>query len=93
MEDPATMPPKPDNEMAWPFWIIATIVLPSIAGGFYFTGGNGPVVTVFLGVVSFVLHLVVSMKINNVNGCAVIGGWVLMVASFFVGCLVNFPKI
>lgn len=97
MEDPAIMPPQPDNGKAWLLWCIATLVLPAIAGAICFMGEAGPGVALVLGIVAFFMHLAASMKLDGMSGCAVfflyIGGWALMVATFFVGCVVSFPKI
>ena len=97
MDDPAIMPPKPDNGKAWLFWCIATIVLPAIAGGICFMGVAGPGIALVLGLTAFVMHLTACMKLDVMSGCAVtfavIGGWALMFATYFVGCLAVFPKI
>lgn len=97
MDDPAIMPPKPDNGKAWFFWWLATMVLPAIVGGTWFTGGLGGGVAVLSGLIAFPMHFMASMKLESLNGCAVfflyIGGWVLMLASFFVGCVAFFPKL
>ena len=95
MEDPAIMPPKPDNGKAWFFWCISTIVLPAAAGSICFTGEAGPGIALVLGLVAFFMHLTASTKLDGMNGCAVfflyIGGWVLMLVSFFVGCIAVIP--
>lgn len=95
MEDPAIMPPTPDNGKAWFFWCLATIVLPAIAGGICFLGEVGGGVALFLGVTAFFMHMAASMKLDGLSGCAVfflyIGGWALMLVSFFVGCIVVIP--
>jgi hypothetical protein len=95
MEDPTIMPTQPDNGKAWLAWFIATIVLPAISGGVCFMGNAGPGVALMLGVVAFFMHLAASMKLDGMSGWAVsflyIGGWALMVATFFVGCAVCFP--
>lgn len=97
MEDPAIMPPPPDNGKAWLLWCMATLVLPAIAGGICFMGNVGASIALALGASAFILHLGVSAKLDVKSGCAVtfaiVGGWALMMASFFVGCLTNAPRI
>jgi hypothetical protein len=97
MEDPAIMPPKPDNGKAWLFWCLSTIVLPAMAGVICFKGEAGPGIALVLGLVASFMHLTASLKLDGLNGCAVfflyVGGWTLMLASFFVGCVASFPKL
>lgn len=97
MDDPAIMPPQPDNGKAWLIWCIATIVLPAIAGSLFIRGGVSNRVAMILGAVAFVLHLFASTKMDGTKGCAVlfflIGGWALMVVTFFGGCALSFPNI
>ena len=97
MEDPAIMPPKPDNGKAWLFWCFSTIALPAFAGGSCYLGEVGRVIAPVLGFAAIIIHLASSMNLGSLRGCAVFfiffGGWALMLASFFVGCVAFFPKL
>lgn len=55
--------------------------------------GSG--VALFLAFAAFIMHYVISMKLYCMNGCAhffvYVGGWALMLVSFFVGCIARIP--
>lgn len=91
MEAPDSTPPPPENGGAWLFWIIATIVLPSIAGGMIISGSSKAPAVLTLLVLAFIIHLASSLRLRGLQGCAVValylGGWTLMVVSFYVGCM------
>ena len=94
--------PDPDESPSakgdpWLSWIVAVIVLPSIAGAICFHAPYGPGIAIISGIVALFLHLGSSMKLDG-KGLGMVlllyfGGWLLMAVSFFVGCLAAFPKI
>jgi hypothetical protein len=97
MDDPAITPPQPDNGNAWLLWITATVVMPAIAGGVCSLGGLGPLMAAALLIIALFVQLTSAGKLDGCRGCAALlfylGGWALMMASFFVGCLTNAPRI
>jgi hypothetical protein len=79
----------------WFAWILATIVIPGSAISFLLAlpDGGQPTALFLFGVVTFILHIVSSIKLDHkgsglISLLLVFGGWVLMVVSLFVGCVV-----
>lgn len=81
MEDSEDTVEPPSNGTAWIFWLIATTLLPAIAGQ--------QRMFVML-VAAFIVHLVASLKIKGLQGCALLllyfGGWALMLGTFIACC-------
>jgi hypothetical protein len=82
----ATQPTSPPRKGVWWFgWIIAAVALPGIAP---FCRAEKAFA---LCVTGLVLHFIASMKLDRsaFRQSALIfwGGWVLMLASFFAGCV------
>lgn len=101
-ESPIPPPPppppvaKPDTGFWWFIWILCTVIAPGIAMTLVnkLPGGDGSVaVCVVAGLAMPILHIISSIKVSQGgSGCLrlglIFGGWVLMLACFFVGCVV-----
>lgn len=73
------------NTRWWFVWLAATLLLPGLASFFQSE------VTLLVCVASLALHLVASIKLDMAafwqSALLFWGGWLLAVASFFVGCV------
>lgn len=96
MDAPAILPPAPDNGKGWLLWIVGAVMLPALAGGVFLSGQAGPGMATVLGVIAFFVHFVGCSQIKGAGGCATfflfVGGWALMLGTFFVGCLTFAPR-
>jgi 4-amino-4-deoxy-L-arabinose transferase-like glycosyltransferase len=97
MPEPDTPTPEHNTSPWWLAWLVSTVVLPAVAGTVAFSkSGSGPV-AVGLCILSFFLHFGSSARLDPKGGGLVLvlffGGWVLMLAVFFAGCLYTFPHI
>lgn len=93
----AAGPVSPPPTGWWLLWLVSTVVMPVVfmvlafmeGGPLSTAGGNTFVVS------SFVLHLLASIMLGvRRGGCifalALFGGWVLILASMFSGCVVMY---
>lgn len=78
----------------WFVWILCAVIVPGSTFGLLATQSGGlEVLWGVIALVVFVLHIVASVKLGkNRSGWLIVGlifgGWVLMLMSVFVGCLV-----
>jgi len=93
-----SIPPPPavkSNTSFWWFvWLLCTVIIPGtvIPLSNALPGLSGSdTVCLAIGVVMLILHIFASLKLSSGSGwlaCGLLfGGWILMLASFFVGCV------
>ncbi len=84
MDEKPSSPPSPKGRW-WLLWIIAAVPMPGVAP---FYPGNKALA---LCVAALVLHFIASMKLDRSafwqSALIFWGGWVLMLVSFFAGCV------
>ncbi|MBB5030720.1 hypothetical protein [Prosthecobacter vanneervenii] len=85
-------PVPPEAGRLWAAWLLSTMVLPSVAGLFLSVGSVYAYVCMLLLVcASLGLHLGACIRLAPELTCLsfflAVGGWVLMAASFFAGCV------
>ena len=86
----------PPSKGAWWFgWIFSTVVLPAVAGALAFQNNKpAPVLACLIGATSLGLHFGSCIKLDQKVGPLIallfLGGWALMVVTFFSGCLLIF---
>lgn len=81
----------------WFLWLVVVGVGPPVAGamqGRACVGKNDGSITMGVSAATFLLHLVCSCKLGSTQGrpttaMLVVGGWILMGALFFGGCISN----
>ncbi len=86
---------QPDAGRApwWFGWLLATVVIPGATFGLVISDSvKSEVVWGGIGLVTFVLHILSSVKLGRgksgwLTVGLLFGGWVLMLVSVFVGCL------
>lgn len=76
----------------WFVWILCTVIVPGVIFGLLVTVIQGHEEFLHLGWLFALLHIVASVKLGrDVSGWLtaglIFGGWILMLVSFFVGCL------
>ncbi len=90
-------PPLPAKGSWWFAWILATAVIPGLTLSLLAVlpedGNLGQVILALAAIGTFLLHIVATLKLGKgrSGGLTVglfFGGWALMLASFFAGCLV-----
>jgi hypothetical protein len=95
--DANTSPPLPAKGSWWSAWILATAVIPGLTLAVLPLLPENislPQTIMALGGISaLVLHIVSSIKLGKGRSAGLVvglifGGWALMLASFFAGCLV-----
>lgn len=94
---PGYRAPVPDANKTWMFWIASTVVLPAIAGSLVLTNNTGKIASAALCILAAFLHLIISDKLSDYlaaksgsSGIMIqVGGWVLIVGSYFIGCMLE----
>ena len=92
---PGHRPPVPDDSKTWVLWIAATVIAPAMAGSLVMTNNAGKFGSAALCILAAFAHLIMSEKLSDNlaarsggSGCMIqAGGWVLIVGSYFVGCM------
>lgn len=92
---PGHRPPVPDDSKTWILWIVSTVGLPAISGALVFTNNSGKIASGVLCILAAFLHLIIGDKLSDhlaakSGGSDImvrLGGWVLLVGSYFVGCM------
>ncbi len=83
--DEECSPHPPLKGMWWLLWVLAAVLLPGMAPFFRAEGA------LVLCVGGLVLHFIASMKLDRTafwqSALIFWGGWVLMLVSFFAGCV------
>lgn len=91
MEDPAIMPPAPSNGRTWLWWIVSTVVLPSVAGSICSLNELTGFAALIIVLTAIGMHRNLSRELPGIHGCAALffyfSGWALIMFSFFVGCI------
>ncbi len=95
---PPPLPPvaKSNTGLWWFVWILCTVIAPGIAMtlGAMLPGGDGSVVFCVVASLAMpIFHIVSSIKLSQggsgwLRFALIFGGWILMLACFFIGCVV-----
>lgn len=99
MDENIPQPPPPQGGW-WFAWILATIVIPGISLVLLSATPADKNVALALGSLGMVvaiaetLHITASFKLSQyrssiMTALLIFGGWLLMAASFFLGCVAN----
>jgi len=85
-------PAPPEAGRLWAAWLLSTVVLPSVAGALLNVEAVYSYVCMLLLVcASLGLHLGACIRLSPELTCLsfflAVGGWVLMAASYFAGCV------
>jgi len=90
---PPPLPSQPNTKLWWFVWILCTVIFPgSTLGLLAVLPGSLDWVWIAAGIGCFVFHLIASVKLGKGRSGGLIaglifGGWALILASLFVGCL------
>lgn len=93
MNESSGEPEQPPSSQGgfWLGWILSTLVLPAIAGGFVLKSADASGLAMALLPVCLLLHLITSIYLEKrgwvMSFLLFVGGWGLMVVSFFAGCV------
>ncbi len=91
--DDNSRPPISQSRRWWCLWLLATAILPAASGVLMLVMPRGAWVEIWLLVALAILalHLFTSAKLDDrgsgwVAGLLILGGWIMIPMSFFLGC-------
>lgn len=77
----------------WFLWLLATVILPATAGVIlpFMPPGAWTEVWLLVALLILTLHLITSAKLDDrspgwLAGLLILGGWIMIPTSFFLGC-------